>query len=106
QGFADFLADRLPDHRRAIYETALHGLPTLLKNRLLDHKNLTIVFEDVHAGNFLYPRDSAQHDLKFIDWEQWHVNIGTHDLARMMGVFWFPERRGRIEKPLLQRYHD
>lgn len=106
QGFTDFLADRLPDHRRAIYEMAINGLPALMRRRLLDRRDMTIVFEDVHAGNFLYPRDPAQHTLKMIDWEQWCVNIGTHDLARMMGIFWFPERRARLETKLLHRYFD
>jgi hypothetical protein len=66
---------------------------------------LTITFEDVHAGNFLYPRDPAKDTLRSIDWEQWGINIGPHDLAYMMGLFWFPERRARLEFPLLQRYH-
>jgi hypothetical protein len=77
-----------------------------MRCRFLGRNHMTVVFEDVHAGNFLYPRDPSRHSLKMIDWEQWHVNIGPHDLAYMMGLFWFPERRARLELPLLHRYHE
>jgi hypothetical protein len=102
--FAEFLGTRLPAARRALYEAASVGLPARLAERLLPRQGLTIVFEDVHAGNFLYPRDASQHSIKLIDWEQWHINFGAHDLAYMMGLFWFSERRARLERPFLRRY--
>ncbi len=101
--FADFMGDRLPRHRRAIYEAAGSRLPDLMAQRLAKG-HLTLVFEDVHSGNFLYPR-RASDPLYFIDWEQWNVTVAMNDLAYMMALFWSPERRSRLEQPYLQRYH-
>jgi len=103
--FVEFMVDRLSDERCRVQERVLAALPALLVGRLASDKGLTLIFEDVHAGNFLYPRDRRQDRLYIIDWEQWGVNIGPHDLAYMMAMFWFPERRARLELPLLQRYH-
>lgn len=102
--FADFMGDRLPPHCRAIYEHVSPKLTDLMVNRLAQG-NLTLVFEDVHSGNFLYPRNPSD-KLYFIDWEQWGVNIAMNDLAYMMALFWSPERRSRLEKPYLKRYHE
>ena len=105
QNFANFLDDRLSPRYRAIYQRVLEQGVTLLINRLASGKNLTLTFEDVHVGNFLYPREPARERLYIIDWEQWGVNIAAHDLAYMMAMFWSAERRSRLEKPLLQRYY-
>jgi thiamine kinase-like enzyme len=105
RAFVDFIGDRLAPARRAIYEQSISALLPLHMKRFSNSRHLTITFEDVHAGNFLYPRDPAKDTLRIIDWEQWGINIGPHDLAYMMGLFWFPERRTRLEMPLLQRYH-
>jgi hypothetical protein len=104
RNFADFLADRLPAQRRVIYERVIGQLPDLIVSRYAQG-NLTLVFEDVHVGNFLYPR-SMDDRLYFIDWEQWGVNIGMNDLAYMMALFWSPERRSRLEFDYLRRYFD
>jgi hypothetical protein len=101
--FVDFMEDRLSAARVKVHEQIL----TLLLPLLVEHftTNLTLIFEDVHAGNFLYPRDPLRDRLYIIDWEQWGVDIAPHDLAYMMAMFWFPERRVRLEQSLLQRYH-
>lgn len=104
--FADFLGDRLSPRYHAVYRCVLEqGVPLLIR-RLASGKDLTLTFEDVHAGNFLYPREPAQDRLYIIDWEQWGINVAAHDLAYMMAMFWSPERRSRLEKLLLQRYHS
>jgi hypothetical protein len=33
------------------------------------------------------------------------VDLAPKDLAHMMAVFWFPERRRALELPLLRRWH-
>ncbi|MFN8376560.1 MAG: aminoglycoside phosphotransferase family protein [Anaerolineae bacterium] len=104
--FADYLGDRLSPARRAVYEKVIADFLPVLTKRLTSGSHITLVFEDVHAGNFLYPRDPEKDRLRIIDWEQWAVNIGAHDLAYMMAMFWFPERRARLEQPLLKRYHE
>ena len=102
--FADFLGDRLSPKRRHIYEKIIPKLPEMMVQRFSEG-NLTLVFEDVHTGNFLYPRNPDDR-LYFVDWEQWSINIPMNDLAYMMALFWSSERRSRYEIPLLQRYHE
>ena len=40
-----------------------------------------------------------------LDWEDWSLGIATDDLAYMMAMHWYPDRRRRMEKALLDRYH-
>ena len=39
------------------------------------------------------------------DWDAWRVDVATDDLAYMMAVHWYPERRRRLERECLRRYH-
>ncbi len=103
--FADFLGDRLAPERRAIYERALRDYWPKHIARALLGQNLTLIHDDPHIGNFLYPRDPAHDHLRFIDWKSWSINPGPRDLAHMMCVFWFPTRRAQLQDHLLRRYH-
>jgi hypothetical protein len=103
--FMDFLGDRLSPERRAMYRAVLEGLPRLY-GRLLEGRAYTVVHDDIHAGNVLYPRNLDVESVRLIDWQTWHIDLGPKDLAHMMAVFWFPERRRRLELPLLRRYHE
>jgi len=104
--FADFLGDRLSDTRRAIFRRVLESLRPKLSSRLTSGNHLTLVHGDPHIGNFLYPRDPVHDTVRILDWKSYHVNIGLDDLAHMMAVFWFPERRARLEQELLRQYHN
>ena len=44
--------------------------------------------------------------LRIIDWQVWFAGLGTIDLAYMIGLHWYPERRARLEKDLVRRYHS
>jgi hypothetical protein len=44
--------------------------------------------------------------LRLIDWDAWRLDLGAEDLAYMMALHWYPERRRRVEMPLLRRYHE
>jgi hypothetical protein len=44
-------------------------------------------------------------DVRFFDWDSWRVGIGTNDLAYMMAMHWYPDRRRWLERPLLDLYH-
>ena len=44
--------------------------------------------------------------MRLIDWASWRIGIATRDLAYMMALHWYPERRVRLERPLLHRYHE
>ncbi|HEX8245179.1 MAG TPA: aminoglycoside phosphotransferase family protein [Longimicrobium sp.] len=73
--------------------------------RLVDGRALTLAHGDAHAGNFLFPRDPAG-PVYLIDWELWHADVGARDLAFMMALYWPPDRRRALERPLLRRYLD
>ncbi len=102
--FAGFLGDRLSRGRRVIYAEALAALPKLYE-RLLEPDAYTVVHDDVHIGNVLYPKDPERDTIRLIDWQTWNVDLALKDLAHLMALFWFPERRRRLEMPLLERYH-
>lgn len=103
---ADFLGGRLSSSRRAMFAHLLDCLPAARIRRLTSGCGLTLIYDDPHAGNFLYPRNPETHRLLLIDWKSWSIQTGAADLAHMMGVFWFPERRVRLEQRLLRRYMD
>jgi hypothetical protein len=51
------------------------------------------------------PRYGGGENVRLIDWEDWSINAATDDLAYMMAMLWYPDRRRRMERPLLDRYH-
>jgi len=65
----------------------------------------TLAHGDAHVWNLLYPRDDAASGIRLIDWDSWRIGRGASDLAYMMAVHWYPERRARLEAPLIERYH-
>jgi hypothetical protein len=101
--FADSLGDRLPADRRALFERVLDAAPRLLM-RVMCRRNLTIIHGDAHVWNAFLPRDHSD-TVRMFDWDAWSVHVGPHDLTYMMAVHWYPERRQRLERMLLDRYH-
>jgi thiamine kinase-like enzyme len=102
--FAERFGDRLPPERRELYARLIEKAPRL-GARLLSRRNLTIVHGDAHAWNCLLPRDGASADVRFFDWDSWRLDTATDDLAYMMALHWYPDRRRRLERPLLDVYH-
>ena len=92
----------MPPHRRAVYEQLLDPLRLAALPRRYD--NLTIVHGDAHVWNCMLPRDGGT-DVRLIDWEVWRVNRAAADLAYMMAIHWYPDRRRQMERRLLDRYH-
>ena len=105
-GFVDYMGDRLSSQRRSIYERVLAALPGLLRKRLTAEKGLTLVHEDAHVWNFLLPWDRGAGRVYLVDWAQWGVSAGPHDVAYMITLFWYPYRRARMEQDLVRRYHN
>jgi hypothetical protein len=103
--FMDFLGDRLNEKRRGIYREVLAALPDLY-TRLKLPTAYTVVHDDLHIGNVLYPRNPATDTVRIIDWQTWLIDLAPKDLAHMMALFWFPEQRRALEMPLLRQYHD
>jgi hypothetical protein len=101
--FAERLGERLSGERRDLYRRFLDATPRLLA-RYHSHRNHTIVHGDAHVWNFFVPRDGGD-DVRVFDWDAWRINTATNDLAYMMATHWYPERRRRLERPLLDHYH-
>jgi hypothetical protein len=97
----DALGDRLSAERLQRYEGILAAFP-----RYRPNGPKTLVHGDSHWWNFLYPNDPAAHPLYLIDWAVWNVNLGVSDIAYTIALQCYPERRARIEQPLVRRYHD
>jgi hypothetical protein len=102
--FMSFMGDRLSAERCRTLETTLPFLPRVWR-RFTKNKNLTIVHGDAHHWNFLYPQDPGKGRVYLIDWALWNIRPGTNDLAYMIALSWYPERRALWEKDLLGRYH-
>ena len=104
--FLDNLGDRLSAERRALMERALERLPALKGIRLSRDRAITRVHGDAHFWNVLYPKDPTRDGCVFIDWEDWRHDIAGADLAYMIALHWYPERRARHERDLLERYRQ
>lgn len=102
-GFADRAGDRLPPARRALYARVIAGIPRL-RQRLLSRRCLTLVHGDAHVWNCLLPNDGSD-DVRLFDWDAWHIGPASDDLAYMMAMHWYPDRRAMLERSLLDRYH-
>jgi len=100
--FGERMGDRLSPARRDLYARWLEVAPRLLASQ---RGRLTIVHGDAHAWNCLLPRDPASDDTRLFDWDSWRLGLGTDDLAYLMAMHWYPERRRALEQPLLDRYH-
>ena len=104
QGFADRLGDRLPQERRDLYERYLDVVPRLWE-RYHSRRNLTIIHGDAHVWNCFLPQDDSRDDIRLFDWDAWRIGMAAADLAYMMAMHWYPDRRRQLERPLLDHYH-
>jgi len=74
--------------------------------RTRSHRNVTIVHGDAHVWNCLVPHDPSADDVRLFDWDCWRLGLGADDLAYMMAMHWYPERRQRLEGRLLDHFHE
>ena len=103
--FARTLDDRLWPAARAIYARVNDARERLITPARL-YATYTIGHGDAHVWNLLYPRESGSAArIVLIDWDGWRIGRAAADLAYMMAVHWYPERRARLEARLLERYH-
>lgn len=101
--FADRLGDELSGEQRAFYEKLMAAAPRLHR-RYRDAGNITVTHGDAHVWNCFLPRDGSN-DVRWFDWDGWRIRVPTNDLAYMMAIHWYPERRQRLENALLDHYH-
>jgi hypothetical protein len=107
--FAEQVGDRLPPERRALYDQLL-AAASRLTARYQTRRNMTIVHGDAHVWNCFLPKDARSKDersddVRIFDWDGWRVDTGSDDLAYMMAMHWYPDRRRRMEQALLDCYH-
>jgi hypothetical protein len=120
--FADKARDGLPRERLELFERLLAKAPSL-RARYNSRRNLTILQGDAHVWNCFLPKDSnganskrdngngkrqrrcRPGDVRLFDWDSWHIEAGAKDLAYMIAMHWYPDRRRRFEQPLLDVYH-
>jgi thiamine kinase-like enzyme len=102
--FIDRFGELVTPERRGLYERLLDQAPRLLA-RYHSHCNLTIAHGDAHSWNFFLPMTGGHENVRLIDWEDWSIAGASDDLAYMMAMLWYPDRRHGLEKPLLDRYH-
>ena len=101
--FFDRLGDALSPSRRAIIELSLELYPSTLQRRMDETNRQTVVHGDSHFWNFLFPKDDTKTPT-LIDWQSWNVDFAMRDLAYMIVLYWFPERRSRYENRMLTSY--
>jgi thiamine kinase-like enzyme len=102
--FTDRFGEMMPPERRDLYRRLLDQAPRLLA-RYHSRRNLTLIHGDAHAWNFFLPRQGGGENVRLVDWEGWTIDTATDDLAYMMAMHWYPDRRRRMEQALLDRYH-
>jgi hypothetical protein len=106
-GMADELGDALSTHRRAVYDRALPFMAEFWARRLTATHHNTLIHGDAHLWNVLHPKDLASGRAYLIDLGTCNrIRPPTNDLAYMMALQWYPERRALMELSLLERYHE
>jgi len=105
-GFIDALGDRLSANRRKALEEALEVAQKFWARRLTSIERNTLIHGDAHMWNFLHPKDPENGRAYLIDLATSNrIRPPTNDLAYMMALQWYPERRAIMEESLLRHYH-
>ncbi len=102
----NFLGDRISNKRKELFKTVFSLYPQLAYERIKE-RNITLIKYDASFWDFLYPKDieNEKVKVKLIVWHDLALGVGIMDLAHMIGLDWLPERRDRMEKELIKRYH-
>lgn len=104
-GFMNFLGDGLSVERRRIYDRLLASKYKIW-GRLTESKGLTVTHGDAHWWNLLYPRETNKQRVRLFDWQLWHVDVGARDIAFMVALGGYSERRPALEQNLIRHYYD
>jgi thiamine kinase-like enzyme len=101
--FVERTADLVTPDRRLLYERLMQAAPRL-NARYGCREHMTIVHGDAHFWNCFLSRGGA--GVRFFDWDGWRIDTGADDLAYMIAMHWYPERRRFLERRLLDHYHQ
>ncbi|MDQ3703474.1 MAG: aminoglycoside phosphotransferase family protein [Chloroflexota bacterium] len=102
--FLAFLGDRLSTDRRRQYARLLAFVPAYA--RLRGAGPQTLVHQDAHWRNFLYPREPASDTTRLFDWQSWNAGVPAADLAYLIAWHWSPAPQLELIERLVRRYHD
>ena len=100
--FVDYLRGYLSGARLSNLERVLGGIDAAMAARQRSAP-LTLLHNDAHFWNFLYPHQASERCLIF-DWPLWRPGLGGVDLAYMIALHLYPEHRERFEPRLLDAY--
>ncbi len=103
--FLDVLGNQLTIERRRAFEQMLLSSRTIW-GRLTEPRGLTATHGDTHWWNFLFPNDPHKEHTRIIDWQLWHIDLGPRDLAFLIALGGFAERKPELEMHLLRTYHE
>ncbi len=103
--FVNFLGSSLPAKERNIYDRLLKSKHRIW-GRLTDQAGLTVTHGDAHWWNFLYPRDRDTDRVRLFDWQLWHIDMGTRDLAFLVALGGFASKKIISDNTLVRRYYD
>jgi hypothetical protein len=103
--FLAFLGDELSTERRQAYQRMLASSRKIW-GRLTQPEGLTLTHGDTHWWNFLYPKDPTSEQTRIFDWQLWHIDLGARDLAFLVALGGFAERRPEVDPKLLRLYHE
>ncbi len=99
------LGEEISPEMRKTYEATLAFYPDFWRRRLTSRTRNTLIHGDAHSQNFLLPKEAENGRAFMIDLATLRVRPATNDLAYLMALKWRPERRARLELPLLRHYH-
>jgi hypothetical protein len=102
--FVNFLGKDLLPERRKAYNCMLRSSEKIW-GRLTYKNGLTVTHGDTHWWNFLYPVDPDSEQPRMIDWQLWHIDVGPRDLAFLIALGGFAERKPELELHLLRTYY-
>jgi hypothetical protein len=80
--------------------------PTRRRAEAVRGQHVTLVHRSAHAQVALYPHDPDADTVRLTTWQTWRVDNGACDLAYFMAFWWPQEARDRLEKAMLQHYHQ
>jgi hypothetical protein len=102
--FLAFLGTSLPAGRRRQYERLLAFVPAYA--RLRGRGPATLVHQDAHWRNILYPRDPAREAARLFDWQSWDAGVPSADLAYLLAWHWSAAPQTALLERLVRRYHE
>ena len=105
--FLDYMGGVLPAHRRTQLAAAAAFLPTLLRRQSSGPH--TLIHQDAHWRNFLYPKDPTAmtaHPTYLLDWQSWSVGTCVRDLVYLLARHWGPTGGQDLLVRLLRGYHE